>query len=37
MLRVSSTEPGGVMHVRVSHSKKDTAVEGPQLYDSFGP
>lgn len=27
----------GTVKVGVPHSKKDTAVEGPQLYNSFGP
>jgi hypothetical protein len=28
---------GGTVKVSVPHSKKDTAVEGPQLYNSFAP
>jgi hypothetical protein len=27
----------GTVKVAVPHSKKDQAVEGPQLYNSFGP
>lgn len=27
----------GTVKVGVPHSKKDTAIEGPQLYNSFGP
>jgi hypothetical protein len=27
----------GTVKVTVPHSKKDPAVEGPQLYNSFGP
>ena len=35
--KCQGTSCSGTVKVSVPHSKKDTAVEGPQLYNSFVP